>query len=216
MTALAEALQKADPANENAKFDYAMALLTVGLVNPQGQDLAERIEYLERAVAEFEPLVRKGVPAATRNYAWALEYVGRRSGEKGDHRKAVQVLEKALTIAENAIASNPDQRWKKQYYLTAGALMEQGALVWPRQKTLDFTAKVFNRQDWQTLPGQEPRLKTARAQMYFNLGDRRAGCASAAEARDAWRRLEPNLATRMAREAKAADALLNGCASSRK
>ena len=184
--AIAERVAKLDPANRNARFDLAMALLRTGMIEPLESGRAESLEFLERAAARLEVLAKESPsPAYGLNLAIALEVASRRLTDQGQTAAALAHAERSLQTANALVAQGQSSRT-----VYAQVLYSLQALV-PLAKSPGLADEALARAEEYTkkYPNLQPfsgRLWEAKGEMNLALGNSDAACSAFQKSVEVW------------------------------
>jgi eukaryotic-like serine/threonine-protein kinase len=191
MVDLAERLSRSDPANQNARFDYAMALQRAGRLQPAAGQEAESLDMLRRAVDQFEALVKDHkIPRYQLNLAEAHEHYGQRLAESGDAGQGFLHAERSLQIAQDLITQSPrDTTFQSQLLYSYLRLIPLAADRLPPEKATAIAQEATARaRSFEALLNRPhlARILAASAGVYQLLGDPARACAAYSESAIRW------------------------------
>ena len=201
MIDIAERIARLDPANRNALFDWGMALLRTGMIEPPEAQRANSLQLLESAVTKLEELVRNTpTPAYTLNLAAAYEYCGRRLAQQGQNVAALSYAEKSLRASKPLVTQGqPPRPAYLQVLHSYQLLVRLAPYAWNREKSVALAneATVAAERYIQVYPNLDQfvaRIWEARGDMFQQLGEVPQACQSYRQSADAWKQLpQPGL-----------------------
>ena len=103
---IAEDMRRADPSDKRATFDVGMILARIGATRQAGGEIRRSTQDLDRAIAQFEPLMAASPANATYAYgaAIAYEYRGRNAWLLGDRVSAMAWYRKSLALSAKLLS----------------------------------------------------------------------------------------------------------------
>jgi len=110
--AIAEEIYNADPNDATAKFDLAVSLQRLGMMDIPASGTAESLAVLQRSASMLESIVAidpKGL-AHKKQLALTLEYVGHRLASLGRYHEAITNFQRSLAMANDFLAADPTDR----------------------------------------------------------------------------------------------------------
>jgi serine/threonine protein kinase len=150
--AIARELSASDPLNQTALFDLGISFGQLGMVEPDGNQVAESLKSLEDSLAILDPMIRANPASASVAIRVDLvrEYAGRRLQRLGRLSAAADSFRQALAELDVMMNANPGQLSTIPVVLgneegLAEVYAEQGdgnaALTWAR-KAVDTAEKI--------------------------------------------------------------------------
>ena len=109
--ALARSLAGADPQDKTARYDLAMSLGRLGMVDPDPGQIAGSLKSLEEALTIFDPVIKANPnsPNIVSQVGTVREYAGYRLRSLGQTAAAAEQFQRALSELEAMFKANPGQ-----------------------------------------------------------------------------------------------------------
>jgi len=120
--AIAEEIYKADPNDATAKFDLAVSLQRLGMMDIPASGTAESLAVLQRSATMLESIVAndpKGL-AHKKQLALTLEYIGHRLAGLGRYHEAIANYQRSLAMANDFLAADPTDRSAMSQAIASG------------------------------------------------------------------------------------------------
>jgi serine/threonine protein kinase len=192
---IAEDMSLTDPSDKRAAFDMGMIWTRIGATRQASGDPKHASEALDRAIAQFEPLVKStpGNSTYVHGIAIAYEYRGRNMWLLGDFASALTWYRKSLALSDRLIAERPnDGSARLQRVADNGPISTLLALSGDREgaiKTAQETVKEAeeNRVHGGTAPSVA-RAWFAYAQTFEALKDCKTAMAGYAKSEETWKK----------------------------
>jgi len=198
--AMARRMVAADPADQTARYDLAMSLARLGMVEPGPGGAADSLKSLQEALAILDPIA-KANPNSTSiaiQVALARQYAGTRMRMLGQPIAAAECFRLALADLEGMINAKPNEPFGIAQAIAAEeGLAELYAAQGDRGTALDYANRAVSRGERYSaaFPGDNPRGYLANA--YFvlasvqrTLGDGERAGAAVERALSLWRALK--------------------------
>jgi serine/threonine protein kinase len=182
---IAEDMNRADPSDKRAAFDLAMIFTRMGATRQAAGDLKHADEDLDRAIAQFEPLVKSSPGNSTYEHgvAIAYEYRGRNMFLLGDRTAAMMWYGKSLSLCERLLAERPtDTGARLQRVADKGPISTLLALGGDREGAVKMAQEAVTEAEY-NLPRGGTLPSTARAWLsYAETFEALKDCKSASAA----------------------------------
>jgi tetratricopeptide (TPR) repeat protein len=197
---IAEDMSRADPSDKRAGFDMGMIWTRIGAARQAAGDLKQSNQALDRAIAQFEPVLKSSPGNANyaRGIAIAYEYRARNLWLLGNRTAAIAWYRKSLTIADKLIAGRPaDTAAHAQRCAAKGPISSLLALAGDREGAVQAAREAVaeaeaNLSHGGTLPSVA-RAWFWCAQTYETLHDSKTAAAGYAKSLEAWKKTGPGL-----------------------
>ena len=197
---IAEDMSSADPSDKRAVFDLGMIWTRIGASRQAAGDPKGSNQALDRAIAQFEPLVQASPDNASdaRGLAIAYEYRGRNQWLLGDRSSAMIWYRKSLAIADKVIAIHPtDVGGRSQRVAANGPISVLLAMEGDRANAARIAQETVS-EAHDNLSSGGTLVSEARAwfwygQTYETLRDDQTAAAGYEKAVEAWKRTGPAL-----------------------
>lgn len=189
MAALTEANLAADPADRRALFDHAMALSRLGNLLPPSSG-NEGIEHFRRALQMFEQIA--SADSNNRRARSMASFVHGRMGnwheEAGNHGAGIAEFEKASSMAEVALAEDPNDFERILSYVAAKRMLGSArARAGNCAEGLRILQDLLQRlPEFVSRSPNQIRVLTFKPEFLKDLGDAQANCGSHAAARESY------------------------------
>lgn len=181
---LGAAMSRADSSDKRASYDLGMIRTRIGATLAVAGDPKGAIRNLDRAIAEFEPLVALSPTSATyvHGIAMAYEFRGRAEWLLGRHEEALACYSRSLKDTEKLLAVRPsDQPARRQQVHDKGPVAVLVAMSGDRSTALKLADEVI--QEAKDLPATYlTRAWSWYAQTYEQLKDFRTAATAYAQA----------------------------------
>jgi len=107
--ALARKLAAADPQDRNARYDLAISLGRLGMVEPDPEHIADSLKSLDEALAILDPIIKANPnsPNIANEVALVREYAGYRLRSLGKTAAAAEQFRQGLAELESMTTANP-------------------------------------------------------------------------------------------------------------
>ncbi|WP_051670495.1 serine/threonine protein kinase [Bryobacter aggregatus] len=184
---LARELVQSDAQDTNARYDLAMCLSRLGMVQPDPGGESSSLASLSEAIALIEPIYAanpKSTPVAAQ-LSMAREYAGHRLRALGRIDEAIRQYQQAIADAEGAMSGGSGSL-TVQAFVTEEALADLYATRKDSTTALDFSRRAIARAEafFRSDPNSEPRAAHL-ARAYAELSAIHRSFGQHGEAREA-------------------------------
>jgi len=110
--AIADEIYKEDPNDATAKFDLAVSLQRLGMMDVPASGTVESLAVLQQSATMLSSIVAndpKGL-AHKKQLALTLEYVGHRLASLGSYHEAIRNYQRSMAMADDFLAADPSDR----------------------------------------------------------------------------------------------------------
>jgi tetratricopeptide (TPR) repeat protein len=197
---IAEDMNHADPSDKRAGFDMGMIWTRIGATREAAGDPKHSNEALDRAIAQFEPVLKSSPGNAnySRGIAIAYEYRGRNMWLLGDRALAMTWYRKSLAIADRLIADRPtDTAAHSQRVAVKGPISNLLAMAGDRAGAIQAARDAVAEAE-ENHPQGGTLQSVARAwfwygQTFETLKEFRTAAFGYTQSAEAWRKTGPGL-----------------------